>query len=590
MNNSKQERAFELFAKTKVSKVIWIVGIPALLGSVMVGLYTFIDQLLIQQFTPSTKPMFGESGLLYDYVDGFARLSADQMQALIDKYNANISDITKFAKLTPITPNSVVSTSIVSFNPIIIFINATVFLVPVGSSVYYTKLIAKNREQLGKDVWGTVFWASLVMGLISGGITITASFAGLPGVIAGKNSYDSIAAAKMGADFDVMKAYFDAAHSISVKWAKFYILVYGGGTFIMALHVLLSFLIRAEGKNNYVLIIAIISNLCNIGLDALFIIVFKLGVLGGALATLIGWIVNLLGYLWYCYYNTKKQHTWLDLKYLFRFKFKKQMLLPVSFLGLSGFLRSFTIAFSVFIITFLFSHTEFSDAVNFQYYWSKANPVFVLFMFGIFGITDGARPLMSYNYANRNFKRCKETAWWALISAAIVAAISIIAINIAAPLFAKMLNVEANKWDGSVLFLRLLATRLFFFAPIIVALIIFQGTNNVLMSSIVAAFEGFICFIIIMPLAYLTGLMLYRNGNGTWVANVMIIVGWIVNSIISGITIGTISFWYLYKKIPHIDQNKLTFSRRLEHKLIQEAELYEKMEAEKLAINEQKVE
>ncbi|WP_036436724.1 MATE family efflux transporter [Mycoplasma elephantis] len=581
MNNQKQEKAYKLFNETKVAKVIWIVGIPALLSAIMAGLYTFVDQLLIQQFTPETKPLFGDDGLIYGYIDGFKSLSSEELQELIKIYNSNITDKTKYSELSLMTSNTVVSTAIVSFNPIIIIINAIVLFIPVGSSVYYTKLIAKNHEKLGKDVWATVFWMSFIVGLISGMIAIFVSILGVPDILAGNNTYDNVVANKMGDDFLLMKAYFDAAHDLSVAWAKDYIYVYAGGAFIMALHVILSFLIKAEGRNNYVLFIAIISNISNILLDMLFIIVFKLGVLGGALATLIGWSINLLGYLSYCWYNARKQKTWLDINHLFKFKFKKNMLVPISLLGLSGFIRTFTIGFSIFVITFIFSHSEFSDPANFQYYWSKSNPILVLFMYGIFGITDGVRPLMSYNYANRNFKRCKETMIWGLTSAVIVAIVSIVLMNVFANQFVELLNVQDDKKNGSILFLRMFSFRILFFSPVIVALILFQGTNNVVMSNIVAAFEGFLSFVVIMSLSYVTGLLLYKNGYGTWVANMSIAIGWIINSFVTGLILGIVSFWYLYKKIPYIDQNKLTFLRKLEHKIIKQAEEYEKISVQK---------
>lgn len=51
---------------------------------------------------------------------------------------------------------------------------------------------------------------------------------------------------------------------------------------------------------------AIGANLVNIALDALFMIPLKMGVLGGVIATLIGWFVNLLAYLAYCAVKEKK--------------------------------------------------------------------------------------------------------------------------------------------------------------------------------------------------------------------------------------------------------------------------------------------
>ncbi len=113
------------------------------------------------------------------------------------------------------------------------------------------------------------------------------------------------------------------AHKLSVQWAKQYIYIYASATVLQCLTLYLSYFIRSEGYNTYVMVCGIVANLINIALDALFIINFKMGVLGGVVATVIGWLFNTSAYIIYIVVKDRKQKTWLPIKSLFKFKLKK---------------------------------------------------------------------------------------------------------------------------------------------------------------------------------------------------------------------------------------------------------------------------
>lgn len=595
MNNSKQARAEKLYSQTAISKSIWIVVIPALLSAFMVGLYSFADQLLIQKFVPETKIIFDEtfaqkSGEIYAYLSNadIPHITNSMINDLISSYNNHIG-VSGTAKLDAITANSIVSLSTVAFNPLIIFANSIVFLIPVGSSIYYTKIIAKKYEKTGKDLWATAWWSSLTLAIVASICLMIAASTGLLNNIVGFQSFDDQILQKMNGAFEyevngsimkttytqaeILQEYFKASTGMSTTWAQHYVYIYAGGTFIMAMYTLLSFLIRAEGRNNYVLVFAIIANIANIALDYIFIKYFKMGVLGGAVATIIGWIINLGGYLWYCFWNTRKESTWLSLKHLFKFKFDKGILGPIILLGFSGFIRSFTVAISVFFVSFILVNASFSDAVSFQYYWSKAQPVVLLFLFGMFGISDGARSLMAYNYSRREFARCKQTVWWSFLATMLYGLISYVIVLIFTKQFAQLLSVETNKWDNTIYFMRIMMLRVIFFSPIIVSLLIFQGTNNIKMSTIAAISEPIISFVIVMSISFLiANYSIYPNYSPSrFEANSAILIGYVINSLIASIGMFAAAIIYLYKYMPKVDQSKLSFSRKIEHKFFENA-------------------
>ncbi len=97
---------------------------------------------------------------------------------MLNAYNEQAT-IANVSKLTVINSNTIVSTTTASFTPLIIFSNAIVYLVPVGSSIYYTKCIGKKLEKTGKNLWATMFWVSVILSVLSSLITFIAIWSGL---------------------------------------------------------------------------------------------------------------------------------------------------------------------------------------------------------------------------------------------------------------------------------------------------------------------------------------------------------------------------------------------------------------------------
>nr|WP_280124758.1 hypothetical protein [Mycoplasmopsis bovis] len=182
--SEKQERARKLFGEMPISKAIWIVAIPSLLASMMVGLYSFIDQIFILQFVPKYSNVFGKSD---SEIVSYLTLSLHNVNTseLFKSYNEMLNayneqaTIANVSKLTVINSNTIVSTTTASFTPLIIFSNAIVYLVPVGSSIYYTKCIGKKLEKTGKNLWATMFWVSVILSVLSSLITFIAIWSGL---------------------------------------------------------------------------------------------------------------------------------------------------------------------------------------------------------------------------------------------------------------------------------------------------------------------------------------------------------------------------------------------------------------------------
>ncbi|QVK05743.1 MATE family efflux transporter [Mycoplasma mycoides] len=576
--NEKQQRARKLFGETPISKAIWIVAIPSLLASLMVGLYSFIDQIFILQFVPKYSNVFGNmNSEIMKYLDlSLHNLTTNDLfksyNEMLDAYNQQ-AGMLNASKLTVINSNTIVSISTASFAPLTIFSNAIVYLVPVGSSIYYTKCIGKRLEKTGKNLWATMFWVCIMLSIFSSFLSFIAIWSGLIDKIAGVTQIDLNIASKANIDVLRLQDFYNAAHKLSVQWAKQYVYIYASATILNSLTLYLSYFIRSEGYNTYVMFCAIVANLINIGLDALFIIVFKMGVLGGVVATVIGWVFNTFAYIIYIVIKDHKQKTWLSIKSLFMFKFNKKLLGPIFLLGLGGFLRTFGIGFSFLVMNLLIANSQFAMPEYFQFYWAKGQPIVTLFLITIFGISDGARSLFSYNYTLRKFDRCKEVYLWTMIIALLYSIIVYIFVSLTANnIWVWILNVDSDKIQGTATFIRVISLRIIAVSLVVNSLLAFQGANDIDKTIFSSAFENFISFIIVIPVSYGIAYFVYKTSGNKEIANWIIVGAFVFNCLLASLVLMVFSYWFVFKKLEKIDQAKLSWSRKIEHKFFQRAQ------------------
>ncbi|EFF41239.1 MATE family efflux transporter [Mycoplasmopsis alligatoris] len=603
MDNSKidkQSRAKFLFEKMDVKKAVWIVAIPGLLTSFMIGLYTFLNQVFILNFVPKTIPILNgdipnstDTGIIYDYLSSWNKAHFDRADFDVI-FRSYVSYLNGTEGITKISGDSIATISVNATFPFSLFSGSIIFLIPVGASVYYTKCISKKLEATGKDLWSTCFYTTIFVSILTALIMYIAMWCGLLDSLLAKPHFNTYALSQLDSDTavkgilnkysanhkasEIFQDYYNACQTISLSWAKLYIYIFGAGTLIQGIYVLISYLIRSEGKNAYVMYWAIGANIAGIAFNALFIIVFKMGVLGGVLATIIGWTINLLAYIAYIYVNNKRGTTWISIHHLISFKFRLKFLAPISLLGLSAFLRSFGIAVALFIITFLLGRMPFTEGSLSIYNWSKASPVVTLFFLALFGISDGIRSILSYNYAKRNFAKCNEIFKWAMIITFIYAfTVTLIAIALA-PQFLWMLNTTdmngslLSQTSGPVAFLRITIWRLFFYAFAIGGILLFQGTNNIKMSLIVTSMESLITFGPVIGIAIASGYALHNAEVGLFYSSLVIPMAFAVNSVVAGLTIFFLSIRFLKKVMPNIDNIKLSWSRKIEHDFFEKAE------------------
>ena len=188
----------------------------------------------------------------------------------------------------------------------------------------------------------------------------------------------------------------DATLPYAVSYGRIYIL---GSVFVLIVMGMNTF-ITTQGFAQISMLTTVIGAVINIILDPILMFVFKLGVRGAAIATVLSQAVSAL---WILRFLTGKK-TILKLK-VPNMKLVPAIILPCLGLGISSFVMISTE--SILSISFTSSLARFGGdvAVGAMTVLTSINQLITM---PLSGICQGGQPLISYNYGAKKFDRVKE--------------------------------------------------------------------------------------------------------------------------------------------------------------------------------------
>ena len=194
----------------------------------------------------------------------------------------------------------------------------------------------------------------------------------------------------------------------TIIYALRYLRIYSMGTIFVQLALGLNSFITAQGKAKTSMFTVLIGAVTNIILDPIFIFGFNMDVRGAALATIISQAVSCI---WILSFMTSKR-TALKLK-IINLKIYPKIILPCLALGFSPFIMQFTE--SILFVSFNTSLLKYGGdlAVGAMTILSS---IMQFSFLPIMGLTQGAQPIISYNYGANNLNRVKSTFKILLIS------------------------------------------------------------------------------------------------------------------------------------------------------------------------------
>ena len=201
---------------------------------------------------------------------------------------------------------------------------------------------------------------------------------------------------------------FGASQEV-LPYARTFVKVLLWGTVFQSIGFGMNNFIRAEGNPKVAMFTMILGAVLNIILNPIFIFVLKLGVAGSALATVISQMVTSI---WVLYYFLSDQSS-LKLHFV-NLKLDKQIIREIVAIGVSPF--SMQIAASV--ITVIFNKSlAFYGGDSAIAAMAVINGIVMMIFMPVFGINQGAQPIIGYNYGARKYKRVRQTLWLGILGA-----------------------------------------------------------------------------------------------------------------------------------------------------------------------------
>ena len=306
--------------------------------------------------------------------------------------------------------------------PIMLFIMACGMLIGIGANSLISIRLGENKKEEAEHIMGNAM--SLLIG-ISLIITIIGIVFAEP----------------------LLKA-FGASETV-LPYAKDYIRIILLGSTFQSIGLGMNNFIRADGQPKIAMITMLIGGLLNTALDPLFIFVFKLGIKGAAIATILSQMVSAA---WVLYYFLGGKSALKVHKH--NLKIKLSTVEKIVAIGSAPF--AMQLAASLLNVIMNRALVKYGGDVAISA-MGIVNSVAILFLMPIFGINQGVQPIIGYNYGAQKFDRVKEALKLAIISATLIVVTGFIVIQ----LFPQQIVTFFNREDKELIMFGTKALRIF---------------------------------------------------------------------------------------------------------------------------------
>ena len=394
--------------------------------------------------------------------------------------------------------------------PIIMIISAFASLISAGGAPRISISLGKNDKETANKILGNSFVALLL-------ISITLTIVIL--------SFSESMLMMFGASND------------TISYALDYINIYAIGTIFVQLTLGLNVFITAQGFTKISMMSVVFGAGLNIILDPIFIFIFGLGVKGAAIATIISQAVSCIWVLSFLLGDATSVK--LNRKY---FGLDKNILLPCIALGVSPFIMQSTE--SLLAIAFNSSLKEYGGdiAVGAMVILTSAQQ---LMMLPLLGLTQGASPIISYNYGANKIDRVKLTIKYAMIICAIYTILYWVVCQTFPHIFLKLFNFDSNYIDFGSTSLRIYMAGSFIMGIFMMCQQAFVALGNAKYSMFVAILRK---FILLIPLIYILPNFIDNKTNAVFLAEP-------TSDIIAGVVATLLFIKYMRKINNHTQDN-----------------------------------
>lgn len=211
-------------------------------------------------------------------------------------------------------------------------------------------------------------------------------------------------------------------------------------------------MMRASGYPTKAMYTMLISVVANILLAPLFLFVFKMGIRGAAIATVISMFIGLC-FVMHHFMNSSSRLR-LRIKHI---KPYPKIIWAILSIGLSPFFIQLAASIVVFFINKRLSY--FGGNVGIEAF-AIANTLVMIIIMILIGLTQGMQPIVGYNYGARNYSRVKEALNYTIKVGIAIGAVGLILVYIFPQLFVEPFNPSPALAEETAKALRIITIML----------------------------------------------------------------------------------------------------------------------------------
>lgn len=364
--------------------------------------------------------------------------------------------------------------------PIILIVSAFAALISSGGAPRASIHMGKGDNQTAEKILGGCFSLQIVISIILTVVLLLCSR-------------------------DLLLAFGASAQTID--YANDYMQIYALGTIFVQLTLGLNAFITAQGFAREGMLTVLIGAVCNIVLDPVFIFAMDMGVRGAALATILSQGVSCVWVVLFLF--GKKSIIKLRAK---NFIQSPRLIGSCVALGLATFIMQGSE--SVISVCFNTSLNRYGGDIAVGA-MTILSSVMQFAMLPLQGISQGAQPILSYNYGAKNVERVKKT-FRVLLTACLTYSTVIWGLVMLFPrVFASIFTPNAALLDFTQHVLRIYCGALLLFGIQIACQMTFVSIGSAACSIIVAVMRK---FVLLIPLIYLLPHLVSDPTTGVYLA------------------------------------------------------------------------
>ncbi len=364
--------------------------------------------------------------------------------------------------------------------PIILIVSAFAALISSGGAPRASIHMGKGDNQTAEKILGGCFSLQIVISIILTVVLLLCSR-------------------------DLLLAFGASAQTID--YANDYMQIYALGTIFVQLTLGLNAFITAQGFAREGMLTVLIGAVCNIVLDPVFIFAMDMGVRGAALATILSQGVSCVWVVLFLF--GKKSIIKLRAK---NFIQSPRLIGSCVALGLATFIMQGSE--SVISVCFNTSLNRYGGDIAVGA-MTILSSVMQFAMLPLQGISQGAQPILSYNYGAKNVERVKKT-FRVLLTACLTYSTVIWGLIMLFPrVFASIFTPNAALLDFTQHVLRIYCGALLLFGIQIACQMTFVSIGSAACSIIVAVMRK---FVLLIPLIYLLPHLVSDPTTGVYLA------------------------------------------------------------------------